>query len=107
MTIGQNAICNPSSHICDSFSFIECQNLTGTFSNPVYRGYRLDWCRIFEKECGAPAANAFCRLNGFSGSSAFQFEHNPGVRTMTIGQNSICEPSSHVCDTFSSITCIQ
>lgn len=105
MTIGQNSICDPSSHGCDSFEFIECQDVSRTFTRPTYRGYRLDWCRIFEKECGAPAAAAFCRLNGFNRATNFEFEHNAGVQTMTIGQNSICNPSSHVCDSFSTITC--
>jgi hypothetical protein len=105
MTIGQNSICDPSSHVCDTFSFIECQSLTKTFSNPSYRGYRLDWCRIFENDCGQPAANAFCKAMGFSGSASFQFQANPGVATMTIGQNSICNPQVHRCDSFSSITC--
>jgi hypothetical protein len=106
MTIGQNSICNPSSHVCDSFSFIDCQETSRTFNNPVYRGYRLDWCRIFENECGEPAANAFCKLNGFKRSSTFNIERSPGTQTMTIGQNSICNPSSHVCDSFSYITCV-
>jgi len=105
MTIGQNSICDPSSHVCDTFSFIECQTVSRTFVNPSYRGYRLDWCRIFENDCGAPAAAAFCRAQGFSGSGQFQIQPNPGVPTMTIGQNSICDPRAHRCDSFTSITC--
>ncbi|MBF0301190.1 MAG: hypothetical protein HQK51_20950, partial [Oligoflexia bacterium] len=105
MTIGQNSICEPSVHRCDSFKFIDCKESDRTFSYPTYRGYRLDWCRIFENECGAPAANAFCRLNGFSYSNGFQIQNHPGVSTMTIGQNSICNPSAHVCDSFTFIRC--
>ncbi len=106
MTIGQNSICDPSSHVCDSFGYIDCQPVSQTFRSPMYRGYRLDWCRIFENECGAPAADAFCKLNGFNRNGGFQFEGHPGVRTMTIGQNSICSPTDHVCDSFSFITCV-
>jgi hypothetical protein len=105
MTIGQNSVCDPASHVCDSFSFIECQNISRTFAYPTYRGYRLDWCRVFANGCGAPAADAFCRAHGYSGNSAFRFQSNPGVPTMTIGQNSVCQPSVHVCDSFTSITC--
>lgn len=106
MTIGQNSVCDPSSHgVCDTFSFIQCESITKTFKNPSYHGYRLDWCRIFENDCGQPAADAFCKLMGFSGSGSFHFQGNPGVPTMTIGQNSICYPQVHRCDSFSSITC--
>jgi hypothetical protein len=105
MTIGQKSICDPSSHVCDTFSFIECQSVSRTFSNPSYRGYRLDWCRVFENDCGAPAADAFCRQLGFSGNGPFQFQPNLSVSTMTIGQNSICDPHVHRCDSFASITC--
>jgi hypothetical protein len=105
MTIGQNSVCDPSSHVCDSFSVIECQGNGQTFKFPEYRGYRLDWCRVFENECGGPAANAFCVAQGFGGQSGFQKQPSPGVATMTIGQNSVCDPSSHVCDSFSSISC--
>jgi PAN domain len=78
---------------------------SGTFVTPVYNGYRLDWCRIFETECGAPAADAFCKGQGFSGVGAFKFQPNPGVATMTIGQNSVCDPQWHGCDSFEFVRC--
>ena len=28
-----------------------------TFTNPSYRGHSLDWCYVFENQCGRPAAN--------------------------------------------------
>lgn len=105
MTIGQNSICDPGSHVCDTFGFIDCQAASQVFNNPTYRGYRLDWCRIFENECGAPAADAFCRYKGFARQTGFQFQRHPGVQTMTIGQNSICDPNNHVCDSFTYIRC--
>jgi hypothetical protein len=80
-------------------------NASSIFTNPMYNGFRLDWCRIFENECGAPAANAFCRARGFSGVGAFKFQASPGVSTMTVGQNSVCDPQWHRCDSFGSITC--
>jgi hypothetical protein len=52
-------------------------NASSIFTNPMYNGFRLDWCRIFENECGAPAANAFCRARGFSGVGAFKFRPAP------------------------------
>ena len=83
----------------------EASVVSRTFMNPSYHGYRLDWCRIFENDCGAPAAVAFCKEQGFSGSGPFQFQPNLGVPTMTIEQNRICDPHVHRCDSFASITC--
>jgi PAN domain len=80
-------------------------NASSTFANPMYNGYRLDWCRIFETECGAPAADAFCRVQGFSGVGAFKFQSKPGVATMTVGQNSVCDPRWHGCDSFEFVRC--
>ena len=80
-------------------------NASSRFVNPMYNGYRLDWCRIFETECGAPAAEAFCKAQGFIGVGAFKFQPNPGVATMTIGQNSVCDPQWHGCDSFEFVRC--
>ena len=75
------------------------------FVNPTYNGYRLDWCRIFENDCGAPAADAFCKSQGFSGVRAFEFQGGMDVPTMTVSQNSVCDPKWHGCDSFASISC--
>jgi TPR repeat protein len=80
-------------------------NSSGTFVNPTYNGYRLDWCRIFETDCGAPAADAFCKAQGFGRLVAFKFQPRSGVETMTIGQNSVCDPQWHGCDSFEFVRC--
>jgi hypothetical protein len=80
-------------------------NNSGTFVNPIYNGYRLDWCRTFETDCGAPAADAFCKAQGFAGLTAFKFQPRPGAETMTIGQNSVCDPRWHGCDSFEFVRC--
>jgi hypothetical protein len=80
-------------------------NSSATFANPIYNGYRLDWCRVFENDCGAPAADAFCKAQGFSGVSTFEPQNHMDVPTMTVGQNSVCDPKWHGCDSFASITC--
>lgn len=105
MTVGQNAICNPSVHRCDSFAYIDCEETQKTFNYPVYNGYRLDWCRQFETGCGAQAANLFCQKKGFVQSVAFARQNQLSVQTMTVGSNAICNPAFHVCDGFSYITC--
>lgn len=63
----------------------------------------LDWCREWGINCGAPAADAFCRE--LSPDQPYQagFEKAPGIgRTAIITSREICEPS---CDGFVHITC--
>lgn len=106
MTIGSNAICNPQYHACDSFNFIDCQDISiRTFAAPRYHGYRLDWCREFEHNCGAPAALLYCQKAGYSKLRGFQKENTVNVPTMTIGSNAICNPQYHRCDSFAFVRC--
>ncbi len=105
MTVGNNAICDPRSHHCDSFSSITCQDAVVTIVQPKYHGYRLDWCRVFEGECGAPAANQFCQKAGYAGVHSFGFQGPVNTPTMTVGSNAICDPRFHRCDSFSFVRC--
>lgn len=105
MTIGQNAICSPSVHRCDSFQYISCQETKKTFFIPKYNGYRLDWCKQFEQGCGALAAQAYCQKQGFPKLASFVKQSQVKVPTMIIGSNAICNPAYHVCDSFLSISC--
>ena len=105
MTIGQNSICNPNHHRCDTFKFIDCKERAKVFYYPRYRGYRLDWCKVFEHQCGGPAAKSFCKSKGFKKAVSWKKQNHPGVSTMTISQNAICNPDHHRCDSFVSIKC--
>ena len=105
MTIGQNAICNPNVHRCDSFQSITCQETIKTFNSPNYNGYRLDWCKQFEVDCGAPAALANCNKMGYAHMVGYQKQGPLNVSTMIIGSNAICNPKYHRCDGFSYINC--
>jgi predicted SPOUT superfamily RNA methylase MTH1 len=106
MTIGNNAICDPQHHRCDSFNFINCrENMPKRFDQPKYRGYRLDWCLMFENNCGKPAADAFCKANGFTMAKSFEIDQNVQGRTMIISNNAICDPAHHSCDSFKFISC--
>ncbi len=105
MTIGQNAICDPRSHVCDSFEYIDCQETVKTFMAPKYNGYRLDWCRTFEGECGAPAAAQFCQKSGYASLVSFKIQALVNVPTMTVGTNAICDPRFHRCDSFQYVQC--
>jgi len=105
MTIGQNAICNPSVHRCDSFQSISCLENIKVFNQPKHNGYRLDWCRQFEQQCGQPAALTYCQKQGYSQVIGFQKQGPLTSSTMTIGSNAICNPQYHHCDSFSYIRC--
>ena len=105
MTIGENSICDPQHHNCDSFKKITCVKKVKTFIRPKHRGYRLDWCRTFAHGCGAPAAKAFCQKKGYSVLDSFKKKNNLNVKTMTIGENSICDPQHHNCDSFKWVKC--
>ena len=105
MTIGQNSICDPAYHRCDSFKVIRCVIKTKTFSKPKFRGYALDWCETFEHNCGKKAANRYCKSKGYNRAIAFTKWNNPGLKTMTIGESSICDPAYHRCNSFKTIKC--
>ena len=105
MTVGNNAVCDPHSHGCDSFASIECQETMKTFYAPKYNGYRLDWCRVFENECGAPAASQYCQKMGYAQVANFEIEQMVQTNTMTVGSNAICNPAYHRCDSFKYVQC--
>jgi len=105
ITIGQNSICNPHYHRCDSFKNVVCEAKTKTFIRPKHNGYRLDWCKTFASQCGKPAAQAFCRAKGYGSVVSYTKKNNSPTETMTIGENSICNSRYHRCDTFKAIKC--
>ncbi len=59
-----------------------------SFKGPMMGGVPLDHCVTFGKDCGKPAADAFCRSQGFSGSESFGEEMVATTRT----------PSGDLCD---------
>jgi len=82
-------------------------SVSRTFHNPRINGVRLDWCRRWGKQCGRPAANAFCRRRGYSRSIAHRQAVNIGRWTQTriIATGQIC--ARDFCDGFRRITCIR
>ena len=79
---------------------------TQTFSSPSVRGVRLDWCAHFGTGCGQPAADLFCRENGFTSAARFSIDANigrRGVATLVFGDGRLC--SGPDCSGFRAITC--
>gem|GEM_PF-4669469 len=67
---------------CDGFRFVACGGTSGRgelFNAPRMRGYRLDWCKHFGRECGAPAATLFCREKGYERAVRWAIEPRIGA----------------------------
>jgi hypothetical protein len=73
-----------------------------TFQNPAVNGVRVDWCLFWARQCGKPAADEFCRRQGFTQSASFKVL-NDQPPTFVIGSGQICREAS--CDGFSEIVC--
>src|SRR5690606_30726746 len=80
---------------------------TRTVEKPMFNGNRLDWCATWGEDCGAPAADAFCKSQGFAGASDFAKEPHIGGATPTrlIATGAVCDAEQ--CDGFLSITCLK
>jgi hypothetical protein len=106
--IGSNESCNDPG--CLGFSYITCTGSISAnpafreFANPAYGGFRLDRCREWGVNCGAPVATAFCQQNGYSSFKYFRTDAGPsGVPTKLIGTNQVCNQS--FCRGFQIIVC--
>lgn len=76
--------------------------VTKLFVNPKIGGVRLDWCRIWANQCGAPAANEFCQGKGYNVAVNWKKANNIGyTRIITSGQ--ICNHPD--CDGFKRVRC--
>lgn len=75
------------------------------FPLPEYAGHRIDLCRVWGSECGQPAADEFCRRQGYTSAEGFTIDHDIGsaTATRTLVDGGIC--NQQFCDGFESITC--
>lgn len=78
---------------------------TQTFTNPSIEGHPLDWCLHWGKQCGKPAADAWCNSKmGKADGFAIQWEKAENIgTTYVMGDKTICNKSS--CDGFRWIKC--
>lgn len=63
---------------------------------------RLDWCRVWGDQCGKPAADAFCAMNGYRRAARFEADMDIG-ETVVISSRQRC--SDPRCDGFARIEC--
>lgn len=73
-----------------------------TFANPRIAEHRLDPCLHWGRECGKPAADAWCRSQGFGAAASFQIQQDVGQSYVWGDQRACTDPG---CDAFSSVTC--
>jgi len=78
---------------------------TITFDDPTHHGKLVDWCLSFQTDCGKPAADAYCTMNGYGEATKYPKRRTYGDETLTMKQLSTCSPAHNVCDTFDYITC--
>ena len=76
-----------------------------TFRYPTIKGHRLDWCRLWARDCGKGAANSFCRSKGYSRAKSWEIDSDIGQHSPTyvIETGQICKQS--FCDGFKYIVC--
>ena len=74
-------------------------------SKPMFNGNRLDWCLTWSKDCGKPAADAWCIAQGYQFAIAFAADRRIGSKSPTrlIGTGATCDLT--YCDGFRQITC--
>jgi len=100
---------------CGGFTFIECQargqggggfgHGERTFNNPRMNGYAVDRCLYYGQQCNQPAADEFCRRNGFQRARNFAWAFMAPTRILATGQ--ICNvPGRGGCGGFTRITCV-
>jgi hypothetical protein len=78
------------------------------FTEPMVRELRLDWCLNWATDCGRPAADAWCRSQGYGGGALkFQEARNIGSSSPTrvLNTSDICKNPD--CDGFSYIVCVR
>ena len=98
---------------CDRFASITCGprgsvfHTTYTFFNPFTRDYNdrpfgIDVCLNFGRNCGQPAADRYCRIEGYSSAVFFSIRHDTPP-TWVIGDNRNCTGAT--CDRFDQVVC--
>ena len=92
-------VCEDS--FCDGFKYIYCKKKYEVVRKPRYRDYPRDWCKNFARDCGKPAADAYCKKRGWSKSYAHKIWPNIGKTRLITG--AVCE--DNFCDGFEYIGC--
>lgn len=72
------------------------------YVNPQYKNRALDYCKSWGRNCGAPAADAYCKKLGHHRATRFSVRLNsPPTRVISGGK--VCNNWS--CDRISAVVC--
>jgi hypothetical protein len=71
------------------------------FFSPEWNGTRLNACLSDHQSCGKPAADAFCRMQGYD--TALLFQREASAVTRIIGTDQLCKGAN--CIAFRQIKC--
>ena len=93
--------------LISSFYTFSVQAETQRFNNPSVKGYRLDYCKHWGRDCGKPAADLWCVDQGFQSAEAFEILPGIGSQTPTVvfGDGSVCNTAD--CSGFKYIDCFK
>lgn len=108
LVVGDDRICNQEG--CTGFTEIVCEGRGAEylerrepvrFELPRIRGQAVDRCLNFATNCEQPAADNFCRMNGFRKAEVFRFA--PMRPTLVVGDDQLCNQEG--CQGFTTIVC--
>lgn len=72
------------------------------YKNPKIGGYALDYCKKWGKECGKPAADAYCRKKGYRRALKYRVRRDtPPTKVISSGQ--VCQAPG--CDRINYVVC--
>lgn len=103
IVLSSRQVCNAD--FCVALSSVNCERADKrTFSLPRIDGNFVDNCLIWANRCGQPAANEFCRRNGFDHARSYK-SGRPGkfIPTQILSSKQIC--NANFCVAFTSIEC--
>lgn len=73
------------------------------FKKPKINGNALDYCLTWSSKCGKPAADAFCKAQGFA-EAGLHAKWSSAGKTELIGSGQMCNDPG--CDSFNYIVCL-
>lgn len=75
------------------------------YAKPMANGKRVDLCYKWAEQCGKPAADQFCKSQGFSSAKSYSVEADIGDRepTYVVGSKRVCDQKS--CDALKDVIC--
>lgn len=65
-------------------------------------GLRLDWCLTWGRDCGKPAADAFCKEQGYAAAQSFEKQATTGMTWLPVDRQ-IC--SGDACSVLANVVC--